>query len=68
MFTLIETWSAKRRAVAELSRLPDRALADLGIARADIASIAATAAALRVPAARKATLPLPGHRQVPAWA
>ena len=33
-------WSAYRRTVEELSQLDDRSLADLGIARADIGTVA----------------------------
>ena len=62
MLKLIETWNAKRLAVAELSRLSDRALADLGIARADIGAVAAAASG-----ATEAAFPPAGHRNVPAW-
>ena len=68
MIKQFETWNAKRRAVAELSRLSDRALADLGIARTDIASVVTVAAASKEPIARETAFPLAGHRHAPAWA
>ena len=68
MFKMIETWTAKRRAVAELSRLSDRALADIGIVRSHIAAVAEIAADSHEPAAAEQTFPLAGHRHVPAWA
>ena len=46
MFNLIAQWHNERVAVRELSRLPDRRLADLGVARADIKSIARAAASM----------------------
>ena len=44
MFNFIAQWHNERVAVRELSRLPDRSLADLGVARADIKSVARAAA------------------------
>ena len=40
MLNFIASWRREREAVRELSRLSDRELADLGIARADIRAIA----------------------------
>ena len=44
MLNFIAQWRNERVAVRELTRLPDRRLADLGIARADIKSVARAAA------------------------
>ena len=41
MLNFITRWRREREAVRELSRLSDRELADLGIARSDIRSVAA---------------------------
>ena len=46
MLNFIAQWRNERVAVRELSRLPDHRLADLGIARADITSIARSAASM----------------------
>ena len=43
MLNWIANWRREREAVLELSRLTDRELADLGIARADIRAVAAGA-------------------------
>ena len=43
MFNFIVNWRRENDAVRELSRLTDRELADLGIARADIRAVAARA-------------------------
>ena len=40
MLNLIASWRREREAVRELSRLSDRELGDLGIARSDIRSVA----------------------------
>ena len=40
MLNFIASWRREREAVRELSRLSDRELADLGIARSDIRAIA----------------------------
>ncbi len=40
MLTFIASWRREREAVRELSRLSDRELADLGIARSDIRAVA----------------------------
>ncbi len=44
MLNFIAQWRNERVAVRELTRLPDHRLADLGIARADIKSVARAAA------------------------
>ena len=44
MLNFIAPWRSERVAVRELTRLPDQRLADLGIARADIKSVARAAA------------------------
>lgn len=44
MLNFIANWRREREAVRELSRLSDRELADLGIARADIRAVAEGAA------------------------
>ena len=44
MLNFIATWRREREAVRELSRLTDRELADLGIARSDIRTVAEGAA------------------------
>ena len=46
MLNFIAQWHNERVAVRELSRLPDHRLADLGIARTDIKSIARSAASM----------------------
>ena len=46
MLNFIAQWHSERVAVRELTRLPDHRLADLGIARADIKSIARAAASM----------------------
>lgn len=43
MFDFISNWRRERESIRELSRLTDRELADLGIARADIRTVAAGA-------------------------
>ncbi|RYC31707.1 DUF1127 domain-containing protein [Lichenibacterium minor] len=43
MLNIIASWRREREAVRELSRLSDRELADLGIARSDIRSVAESA-------------------------
>ncbi len=43
MFNFIANWRREHDAIRELSRLTDRELADLGIARADIKAVAARA-------------------------
>ncbi len=40
MLNFIASWRREREAVRELTRLSDRELADLGIARSDIRSVA----------------------------
>lgn len=44
MLNYIANWRREREAVRELSRLSDRELADLGIARSDIRAVAEGAA------------------------
>ena len=44
MLNFIANWRREREAVRELSRLSDRELADLGIARSDIRAVAEGAA------------------------
>ncbi|MGI3904094.1 MAG: DUF1127 domain-containing protein [Janthinobacterium lividum] len=43
MLNFISTWRRERETIRELARLTDRELADLGIARSDIRSVAAGA-------------------------
>ena len=45
MFKLIAKWRQDREAIRELSGLSDRDLADLGLARADIADVVSGASA-----------------------
>ncbi len=46
MLNFLAIWHNERVAVRELSRLSDRQLADLGIARADIKAVAGAATAM----------------------
>lgn len=59
MLNIFAAWRRERDAVRELSRLSDRALADLGIARADIPGLVSGAA--RGPAAERT------GAMAPAW-
>ena len=64
MLNFIASWRREREAVRELSRLSDRELTDLGIARSDIRTIAGNAAReVEVPStAREAA-----DDMAPAW-
>ena len=67
MLNLIANWRREREAVRELSRLTDRELADLGIARADIRAVAEGAAfAVRGEAASITALRA-ADAMAPAW-
>ncbi len=58
MLNFIASWRREREAVRELSRLSDRELADLGIARSDIRAVAEFASREAAPrAARDETPP-----------
>ena len=46
MLNMISNWRRERSAVSQLSRLSDRELADLGIERRDIRSVARFASAM----------------------
>jgi uncharacterized protein YjiS (DUF1127 family) len=54
-------WRARERAAEELYTLDDRALADLGLSRAEIPFILAYGAPERGPHAEEAGLPLPAN-------
>jgi uncharacterized protein YjiS (DUF1127 family) len=54
-------WRARERAAEELYALDDRALADLGLSRAEITFILAYGAPERGPHAPEAGLPLPAN-------
>ena len=64
MFDFISNWRRERESVRELSRLTDRELADLGIARADIRAVAAGATLTARDAASQPTAAL----RVQEWA
>ena len=71
MLNFIAQWRSERVAVRELTRLPDQRLADLGIARADIKSVARAASmrcdgAVKPAAAARATDPV--GVMAPSWA
>ena len=46
MLTLLSNWRRERSAISQLSRLSDRELSDLGIARRDIKAVARYASAM----------------------
>ena len=46
MLTIISNWRRERSAISQLSRLSDRELSDLGIARRDIQAVARYASAM----------------------
>ena len=60
MLTYFASWRREREAVRELSRLSDRELADLGIARSDIRAVALGAAQEIAPRETAGTL-------APSW-
>ena len=63
MLNFIANWRREREAVRELSRLTDRELADLGIARSDIRAVASGTVTVRdevEPAAMQSPM-------APAW-
>ena len=63
MLNFFAVWHSQRLAVRELSRLSDRELADVGIARSDIQSIVrrSTAETVSGPARTSAMAPSWGH-------
>lgn len=64
MLNFIATWRRERETIRELSRLTDRELADLGIARADIHAVAGGAPMARDEADSRDSLAV----VAPAWA
>ncbi len=64
MLNFISTWRRERETIRELARLTDRELADLGIARSDIRSVAAGAPIARDEADTRLSL----ASVAPSWA
>ena len=64
MLNFISTWRRERETIRELARLTDRELADLGIARSDIRSVAAGGSLERDEVATHHSL----ASAAPAWA
>lgn len=63
MLNFIASWRREREAVRELTRLSDRELADLGIARSDIRSVAELASRESQPSAARDEI----ATMAPAW-
>ncbi len=67
MLNFIANWRREREVVRELSRLTDRELADLGIARADIRTVAEGAALAVRGEAATLTAQRAADHHAPAW-
>ncbi len=72
MLNFIAQWHNERVAVRELTRLPDHRLADLGIARADIKSVARAAASVAIDGIVESSISAPRIDPIgvmaPSWA